>query len=137
MRNSGKKLDDKKINAIMERMNCSLKGARRIANVFNKRRMVGGKDVSIGRSYAYNILKKEGLIHRKKKRRRSGRKTKKPEEPFKEFAMDFGEKPLAGRGRLNFLPLMDLYDNAFVLLDAHDNQSGRAVVKKCIADSEK
>jgi putative transposase len=129
MRNSGKKLNDKKINAIMERMDCSLKGARRIANVFNKRRMARGKDVSIGRSHAYNILKKEGLIHRKKKKqRKSGRRTKRPEEPFKEFAMDFGEKPLAGGGRLKFLPLMDLYDNAFVLLDAHDNQSGRAVV---------
>lgn len=129
MKNSGRKLSGKKIKAIMKRMNRSLKGARKIANIFNKRMVARGKEVSIGKSHAYNILKKEELIHKKKKKRRkSNRRTERPEEPFKEFAMDFGEKPLAGGGRLNFLPMMDLHNNAFVLLDAHDSQSGSTVV---------
>ena len=123
MKSSGKNIHKKKLKNVMKRMNRSLKGVRRIANEFSKRT---GKKIS--KSYAHKILRKEDLIRRKKRRKRPRRKMKRPEKPFKEFAIDFGEKTIVGGGRMNFLPIMDLFSNAFILLDAHNQQSGKAVI---------
>ena len=127
MEASGRRLRKEKLRAVLGRMERARKGVRRIAAAFNREMASRGRATRIGKTRAYELLRVRGLVPPKRKPRGRGKRAAVPVRPFERFAADFGQKPLAGGGRLHFLPLIDLFDRAMVLLDAHEEIEGEAV----------
>lgn len=126
MEKSGKKLAPPKLAHNLKKMGRARKGCRRIAVEFNKEMKKEGKNLRVGKSTAYRVMEAMGLY--KEKPTQKTKHLKRPEEPFTSFAMDFKEKVLAMGTRIHVLDIIDEFNNAVAVLDAHQSANGQSVI---------
>jgi transposase len=127
MEQSGKKICKEKFGRLKENMTSSLKGCRKIANVFNRKMNGKGEKISIGKTRVYDIMKEMGMYVGEEERRLGGHLMR-PPEPFMEYTMDFTEKVIVGGERAYIFDMIDKYDNEKIVLDAHKTQDADSVI---------
>lgn len=101
-------------------------GCRRVALEFNRENDEDRRNATISKSTAHRVMKTLGLYEKPPKREHEH--LLRPPEPFKSFAMDFKEKVVAGGGRMHIFDMIDEFDNAIVVLDAHRYADASSVI---------
>jgi transposase InsO family protein len=129
MKKDGRSLSPKKLERLKGLMNRAVMGVRRIAHWFNSHMQSHGKTISIGKSRVHQILTSAGIYGEKKEIKKEPKHLKRPEEPLRSFMMDFTQKRI-GNGETEYiLGILDMHNDAFVILTDHHEKSGDNVKK--------
>lgn len=124
MEKDGLSLYPKKLERLKGLMNRAIIGVRRIAHWFNSYMQKSGKMIRIGKSRVHQILVSAGIYEEKKGIKKESKHLKRPEEPLKSFMMDFTQKRI-GNGETEYVfGLLDMHNDAFVVLTDHHGKSG-------------
>lgn len=129
MKKDGRSLSPKKLERLKKQMDRAILGARRIAHWFNSEMKAIGKEISIGKSRVYGILAAAKIYKEKKKIEKKPKHLKRPEEPLASFSMDFTQKRIGNGEKKEIFGLLDMHNDAFVMLTGHPEKNGDIVVE--------
>lgn len=127
MEHFGKKIRKEKLDKLKKNMKSSLKGCRKITNEFNRNMDGKGKNIRIGKTKVYEIMREMGMYAKEEERRLGGHLLR-PPQPYMEYTMDFTEKVIVGGERAYIFDLLDKYDNEKIVLDAYKAQDADSVI---------
>lgn len=130
MEKSGKKLAPPKLAYNLKKMEQALRGCRRIAVVFNKVMAREGRNLHVGKSTTYRVMREMGLYH--KDSPQAHIPMERPKEPFTSFAMDFKNKIVAGGEHIHILDIIDEFDNAIGVLNAYHSANAENVIASLV-----
>lgn len=126
MRKDGRSLSPTKLERLKNQMDRAILGVRRIAHWFNLEMEYIGKKINIGKSRVYGILA-AAKIYKEKKKIKKPKHLKRPEEPFASFSMDFTQKRIGNGEKKEIFGLLDMHNDAFVMLTGHPEKNGDIV----------
>jgi len=129
MRKDGRSLSPKKLERLQKQMDRAILGTRRIANWFNSEMKAIGKEISIGKSRVYGILAEAKIYKERMKIEKKPKHLKRPEEPLASFSMDFTQKWIGNGEKKQIFGLLDMHNDAFVMLTGHPEKNGDIVVE--------
>jgi hypothetical protein len=101
-------------------------GVRRITHWFNSEMEYIGKKINIGKSRVYGLLA-AAKIYKEKTKIEKPKHLKRPEEPFASFSMDFTQKRIGNGENKEIFGLLDMHNDAFVMLTGHPEKNGDIV----------
>lgn len=127
MRKDGRSLSRKKLERLKKQMDRAILGTRRISHWFNSEMKAIGKKISIGKSRVYGILAAAKIYKEKKKIEKKHNHLKRPEEPLVSLSMDFTQKWIGNGLKKEIFGLLDMYNDAFVMLTGHPEKNGDIV----------
>jgi len=127
MKIDGRSLSPKKLERIKKSMNKAKIGVRRIAHWFNSYMEGLGKTILIGKSHVFNILVFAGIIEGKTEKKKESKHLERPDEPLKNFQMDFTQKRIGTGEKEHIFGLLDMHNNVFVSLTDHSEKNGDIV----------
>jgi len=127
MKNNGKNIAPLKLVHIKKEMERALMGCRKVTLEYNRWINTKGQDTTISKSTMHRAMTSIGIYD--KDEPKEHQHIERPSEPFQSFAMDFKEKVIAGGDRIHVLDVIDEYNNAINILDAHRRANADSVIK--------
>src|SRR5665254_20776 len=121
-------LKPEKVQRLTGLMDKAMKGVRRIAALFNRKKQNKKSTVRVGKPWIHHILAIAGLTG-KQKTAIDSKHLQRPQEPLSSFNMDYNQRRI-GSGEIAYaFGVLDIFNSGIVILDAHKTKSGANVVE--------
>lgn len=121
-------LKPEKVQRLTGLMDKAMKGVRRIAALFNRKKENKKSSVRVGKSWIHHILAIARLTG-KQKTAIDSKHLQRPQEPLSSFNMDYTQRRI-GSGEIAYaFGVLDIFNSGIVILDAHKTKSGANVVE--------
>jgi putative transposase len=121
-------LKPEKVQRLTGLMDKAMKGVRRIAASFNRKKENKESSVRVGKSWIHHILAIVGLTG-KQKTAIDSKHLQRSQEPLSSFNMDYTQRRI-GSGEIAYaFGVLDIFNSGIVILDAHKTKSGANVVE--------
>jgi transposase InsO family protein len=120
-------LKPEKIHHLLELMDKAIKGVRRIAASFNRKKENEKSSVKVGKSWVHRILTAAGLTE-KQNTAAEPKHLHRPQKPLSSFNMDYTQRRIGSGETVYAFGVLDMYNSGIVVLDAHKTKSGKNVV---------
>jgi len=127
MEKTNRVLKPEKLQRLLELMDKAVKGVRRIAALFNRKKENEKSSVRVSKSWVQCILTAAGLTE-KQKTAMEPKHLHRPEEPLSSFNMDYTQRRIGSGETVYAFGILDIYNSGIVILDAHRSKSGKNVV---------
>ena len=121
-------LKPEKVQRLTGLMDKAMKGVRRIAALFNKKKEKEKSSVRVGKSWVHNILAIAELTG-KQKTAIDSKHLQRPQEPLSSFNMDYTQRRIGNGETVYAFGVLDIFNSGIVILDAHKTKSGANVVE--------
>ena len=121
-------LKPEKVQRLTGLMDKAMKGVRRIAALFNKKKENEKSSVHVGKSWVYNVLAIAGLTG-KQKTAIDSKHLQRPQKPLSSFNMDYTQRRIGSGETAYAFGVLDIFNSGIVILDAHKTKSGTNVIE--------
>jgi transposase InsO family protein len=127
MEKTDRVLKPEKVHHLLELMDKAIKGVRRIAALFNRKKENEKSSVNVGKSWVHRILTAAGLTE-KQNTAAEPKHLHRPQKPLSSFNMDYTQRRIGSGETVYAFGVLDIYNSGIVILDAHKTKSGKNVV---------
>jgi len=121
-------LKPERIKQLTGLMDKAVKGVRRIAASFSRKKENKESLVRVGKSWVHHILAIAGLTG-KQKTAINSKHLQRPQEPLRSFNMDYTQRRIGSGETAYAFGVLDIFNSGIVILDAHKTKSGANVVE--------
>jgi transposase InsO family protein len=121
-------LKPERVQQVTGLMDKAMKGVRRIAVSFNRKKENKKSSVRVGKSWVHHILAIAGLTG-KQKTAIDSKSLQRPQEPLSSFNMDYTQRRIGNGETAYVFGVLDIFNSGIVILDAHKTKSGANVVE--------
>jgi len=128
MEKANRVLKPEKVQRLLELMDKAIKGVRRIAALFSRKKENEKSSVRVSKSWVHHLLTAAGLTG-KRKAATEPKHLHRPQEPLSSFNMDYTQRRIGSGEKVYAFGVLDMYNSGIVILDAHKTKSGANVVE--------
>ena len=121
-------LKPERVQQLTGLMDKAVKGVRRIAASFSRKKENKESSVSVGKSWVHHILAIAGLTG-KQKTAINSKNLQRPQEPLSSFNMDYTQRRIGNGETAYAFGVLDMFNSGIVILDAHKTKSGANVIE--------
>ena len=121
-------LKPERVQQLTGLMDKAVKGVRRIAASFNRKKENKESSVRVGKSWVHHILAIAGLTG-KQKTAINSKHLQRPQEPLSSFNMDYTQRRIGNGETAYAFGVLDIFNSGIVILDAHKTKSGANVIE--------
>ena len=121
-------LKPEKVQRVTGLMDKAMKGVRRIAVSFNRKKENTKSSVRVGKSWVHHILAIAGLTG-KQNMAKDSKHLQRSQEPLSSFNIDYTQRKIGNGETAYVFGVLDLFNSGIVILDAHKTKSGANVVE--------
>ena len=121
-------LKPEKVQRLTGLMDKAMKGVRRIAALFNKKKENKKSSVCVGKSWVHHILANAGLTG-KHKTSIDSKHLQRSQKPLSSFNMNYTQRRIGSGETAYAFGVLDIFNSGIVILDAHKTKSGTNVIE--------